>query len=268
MSHLSHWSFRFAKKVIIRPAQFDRLAKASTERFENELVIHLNTFASRHCEVIGEEYVRQVIRLGFEKCERYSFTLQGPIRFFIELMFMFGSHFDTDVQHPWAAEGLNDKSLSVELMRGDGLHEQMTEYLSQVSGPEHTFAKKALRETRQLASEPPPTGNGGLRSQLTTRMQKIYPEKCEYLGRDRLQAVIDGGISVAQSNDVTSLDGLRLFAVLAFALGHGFANDPLYPWIAGTLNNSPIEDPNIRAEKLQQKAILYLDRVLAYLEMN
>jgi hypothetical protein len=256
------------KKVIIRPAQFDRLAKASTERFENDLVIHLNSFARRHCDVIGEENVRQVIRLGFEKCEGYGFTLQGSIRFFIELMFMFGSHFDTDVQHPWATEGLKDQSVSAELMRADAIHDRMTDYLAQISGPENKFTRKALLDTRRMAAEPPPTNGNDLLGDLLTRMEKAYPEKCGWLGHDRLFSVIEGGLSLSHTEGVTTPENLRLFAVLAFALGHRFTDDPLYPWVASTLNHSSSEHPNIRAEKLQRKALLYLDRVLVYLETN
>jgi hypothetical protein len=254
--------------VQIRTAQFERFEEEGTRRFENELVEHLKTFANRHCKVIGDEGVRQVIRLGFESSKRYGFSMQGPMRFFIELMFMFGGYFDTDVQHPWAAEALADPLVEGELFRADALHQKMEDYLRVVSGPENAFAKSALRETRRLAAAPPPTSTNDLRDELMARMEKVYPEKCAWLGESRLGAVIDGGIGVATIQGVTSTTGLSLFAVLAFALGHRFADDPLFPWIAATLNHTTMTDPNTRAERLQEKALLYLDRVLAYLEKN
>ena len=232
------------------------------------MVAHLNNFAQRHCEVIGEDGVRQVIRLGFENSERYGFTMQGPMRFFIELMFMFGSYFDTDAQHPWAAEALNDPILTGELFRADSLHERMTDYLNNIAGPDNIYTKKALHETRRMASETLTSTGIDLYGELMPRVERVYPEKCAWLGKDRLSAVLEGGLSIAQTESVTSASGLRLFAVLAFALGHRFISDPLYPWIAATMNHSSIEDPNVRAEKLQAKTLLYLDRVLTYLEKN
>lgn len=252
----------------IRPNQFERLEAGGIRRFEDELVLHLNSFAERHCEVIGDDGVRDVIRLGFENSKRYDFSMQGPMRFFIELMFMFGGYFDTDVQHFWAAEVLDDPQLSGELFRADALHQKMEDYLSVVSGPQNAFAKSAMRETRRLAAEPPPSSTNDLRDELMARMEKVYPEKCAWLGESQLGAVIDGGIGVAMIQGVTSTTGLSLFAVLAFALGHRFAEDPLFPWIAATLNHATITDPNTRAERLRAKALLYLDRVLAYLEKS
>lgn len=254
--------------MLIRPSQFQRLEDESIRRFENEMVAHLNDFARRHCEVIGEDGVRQVIRLGFENCEQYDFTMQGPVRFFIELMFMFGSYFDTDIQYPWVAGALTDPLLTGELFRADNLHDKMTDYLSEVAGAENIYTKRALRETQRMASETVAQTSLDLRGELMPRLKKVYPEKCEWLGEERLMAVLEGGVSVAQTAGITSVVGLRLFAVLAFALGHRFHEDPLYPWIASTMNHPTITDPNIRASRLQEKTSLYLDRVLVYLETD
>jgi hypothetical protein len=48
-----------------------------------------------------------------------------------------------------------------------------------------------------------------------------------------------------------------------FAFGHGCTHDPLYPWIARTLKDERIKDPAARAERLEKKAITWLDHVLA-----
>ncbi len=67
----------------------------------------------------------------------------------------------------------------------------------------------------------------------------------------------------------TMSDALELppgFATPLFpAVGHGMARDPHVPWIAKTLNNAAIEDPNKRAERLHSKAMTYLDEILASL---
>jgi hypothetical protein len=244
------------------------LGEETTHRFENEMVVHLNNFAQRHCEVIGEDGVREVIRLGLENSEQYGFTMQGPVRFFIELMFMFGSYFDTDAQYPWAGEALSDPSNQMELFRADDLHRRMTDYLTLVSGPENFYAKRALREIRRMLSEALPSTVVSLHTELMPRLQLVYPEKYSYLREDRISAVINSGISVGETAGVSTSESLRLFVILAFTLGHHFADDPLYPWIADTLNDPTIVDPNLRTEKVKEKALLYLDGVLGCSEKN
>ena len=50
---------------------------------------------------------------------------------------------------------------------------------------------------------------------------------------------------------------------MAFAVGHGFASDPLLPWVERTLQNEALGDANKRVERLYAKSMTYLDEVLA-----
>jgi len=50
-----------------------------------------------------------------------------------------------------------------------------------------------------------------------------------------------------------------------FAMGHGFATDPLFPWIRTTLNDPLIHDPAQRVRRLVSKIKTYLDAVLKHL---
>jgi hypothetical protein len=54
--------------------------------------------------------------------------------------------------------------------------------------------------------------------------------------------------------------------ILALAFGHGYASDPLYPWIARTLDDRTIADPAARADRLTRRALAWLDRVLVNYE--
>ena len=183
-------------------------------------------------------------------------------------MFMFGSYFDSDVQHPWATEALHDPIIppEMQMFRADSLHQKMVDYLERVSGPGHRYARNALRETRRMAFEPFSPSASDMPAEVQKRMETVYPEKCAWLGRKRLRAVLYQGIDVACLKRVTTTRGMTLFAVLAFALGHRFADDPLFPWISHTLENASTANPNTRAEKLEAKSLLYLDHVLKHLE--
>jgi uncharacterized membrane protein len=49
-----------------------------------------------------------------------------------------------------------------------------------------------------------------------------------------------------------------------FAFGHGCLNDPLYPWIAMTLEGDAIGDSDARTRRLERRALTWLDHVLGY----
>ena len=85
----------------IREEQMAVFDQAARKSFEDEMVQHLAEFVPKQCEVIGEQQVRKVIQLGIERARIYSLTIRGPVRFYIELMFVFGSDFDTDPLLSW-----------------------------------------------------------------------------------------------------------------------------------------------------------------------
>jgi hypothetical protein len=49
-------------------------------------------------------------------------------------------------------------------------------------------------------------------------------------------------------------------------MGHGFSNDPLFPWISSTLTDEKFPDPNERAERLQRKVKIYVEKAVQNLE--
>lgn len=250
----------------IRKEQMEIFEQAAIRNFEDEMVQHLKKFSPRHCDVIGEDNVREVIRLGIERGKKYNLTNRGPVRFYIELMFMFGSDFDTDPQLPWAGKILNDPMEVDQKERADQLYEKMTNYLDNVAGPVNAYTLDALRKIRRAASEDVKFSGEAFESGMLSQMKRIYPQKCNYVGDAPLRMLIQRGVELAATYSVTITRGVALFVVLMFALGHGFSDDPLFPWASRTLKDEQITDPLIRAKRLEAKALTYLSHVLKYLE--
>ena len=251
--------------LIIRKEQMEAFEQSAIRNFENEMVRHMKKFSPLHCKVIGDNGVREVIRLGIDRAEKYSLTNRGPVRFYIELMFMFGSDFDTDPQLPWAGKILNDPMAMDQMEQADQVHEKTTDYLDNVAGPVNAYTLDALRGIRRAASEDVTFSGEAFESGMLSQMKRMYPQKCKYVGDAPLRMLIQRGIELATTSSVTTTRGVALFVVLMFALGHGFSDDPLFPWASRTLKDPKIVDPDKRAQRLEDKAITYLDRVLAYL---
>ena len=249
----------------IRQQQVDVLEKAALKKFEDEMVEHLCEFAPRHCEVIREPAVRQVIRLGIALAQSYGMTSRGPMRFYIEMMFVLGSAFDTDPQFEWAGETLRDNILA-ESSRAETLYAKLMDYLDKVAGPANEFALRALRETSILAKQPLTFASKGFEGVMLAEMKRIYPQKCAYVGAAPLKALIQEATSGAQLVGFAMPQSMALFVVLMFAMGHGFAYDPLFPWVSRTLTDPRVADPERRAQRLQNKAVTYLDFILANID--
>lgn len=249
--------------LTIRPQQEQAFRKASLRRFEDEMVEHLNAFAPKHCEVIGEPAVRNVIQLGMDRAKRYGFTHRGPVRSYLELMVMFGSYFDSDPQLPWVGEILNDRSQPDQMARADRLYHRTEEYLDEVVGPDNEYYMESLRRISQARIEDFPVSGGDFEGAAVKALNTFYPQKCESMEQPRLRILIQGCIKNATEYGVSTWSAVLLFIVLAFTLGYGCAADPQFPWIGTTLNDARLGDPNARAARLHKKATAYLAGALA-----
>ncbi|RZB33588.1 MAG: hypothetical protein SRB2_03934 [Desulfobacteraceae bacterium Eth-SRB2] len=250
----------------IRSDQMKVFKEAAQRSFENEMVIHLTQFSPPLVKAIGEEQLRKTVRFGIDKANSYGFTFRGPVRFYLELMFLLGGHFDTDPQYLWAAEILSDQDAAPQIQRADQLYLKTVEYRKNVVGPKDAYSIKALRKISLLASQSqqPPAIDSipAILQQLT----HIYPQKAAYVGDEGLKALIYEARDKAESSQFSTDRAIAFLVLLMFSLGHGCSDDPLYPWINHTLNNDKIPDPAARAKRLEKKALTWLDHVLAYFE--
>ena len=99
--------------------------------------------------------------------------------------------------------------------------------------------------------------------ELLQEMSRAFPQKAADVGEPALVALIEHGRAAARRFGFTATRAEALIVVLMFAFGHGCVADPLYPWIAHTLADERIVDATARAERLEKKALTWLDQVLS-----
>ncbi len=249
--------------LTIRQEQIDAFRQYHLRKFEDEMVVHLQKFAPLHWQILGEPTGREVIRLGIDQAAKYGFTNRGPVRFYIELMFMFGSYFDTDPQHPWARAVLQNPEIADQMFRADRLFDGMGEYVAQVPGPKHKHFIEALERLKKTNMEEVARPGIPLEDSAARALREIYPETCEYLGEPIIKQLIQHGFSLAQRYGFDSVRGMLLMVGLTFFMGYNFPQDPLCGWIGRRLDDKRRPDPAARTEELYAKAILYMNHVLA-----
>jgi hypothetical protein len=247
--------------MIIRAEQMKVFEERAWQQFEEEMMAHSKDFSPRLCEVIGDEQLRVAVRAAIARAVDYGFTNRGPIRLFVEMMFLCGSLFDTDPQYPALGEAL--RSETDQMRRAEQIHDLHNAYLERVSGVGAVNVHTALRGLVAFARRPLTVSFDDLHGDMLLEMQHIFPQKVAFVPEEGLRALIDEGIAEAQRY---SFEGVRpsvLLVVLKFAFGHGCTDDPLYPWIARTLKDQRIVGPEARATRLEKKALTWLQHVVA-----
>jgi hypothetical protein len=254
--------------MIIREEQMQAFRRSAVYQFDCEMVEHLQTYAPDLSQVLGEEGVRRVIQLGRERGSKYGFTNRGPVRLYIELMFSLGSDFDSDPQLPWAGELLQQGGRGRDQMTdAQELYSAAVGYFDEVMGPHDWYAIEALERYDRLTPERFRRLPGGFEERIMASLRAFYPEKYAR-SRPGLHTVINRGIKAATGYSATGERAPLLFIVLMFIFGHGILTDPLYPWVAATLNDPRVEHPDDRIQRLQRTAEIYLARMLEHLAVN
>lgn len=228
--------------------------------FEDEMVAHSMAFSPMQCSILGEAQVRQLVRFGIERACAHGFGQRGSIRLYLEIMLLYGSDFDTDVQYPAFYRVLRNGG--DEMIRAEMLYDETVRYQNEV-GRENAFnVWNALAALEDFSATSPHFTERAFEQELLGKLERVFPLKVRYSGRLGLLALIRKGQKLARVYQLPNLKGDALVVALMFAFGHGCTKDPLYPWIARILNDDNIVNGDRRSFCLQQMASIGLDRAL------
>jgi hypothetical protein len=247
--------------LVISEQHMAALHRTAVVRFENEMVSHSLAFAPRLARVLGDEQLRRAIGGAMTRAQTHGFTQRGPVRLWIEAMFLFGSGFDDDPQYPWAAAILQAPTDAMQ--RANALYARVLDYQARVAGAGGVNTRAALRKLAQLSERPPAPAPGAAEDALVWELANVFPEKAAYAGKQALRALAAEGVALARKAGFETPRARLALAMLMFMFGHRCADDPLYPWIARTLHDPRIADPAVRADRLERKALTWLGHVLA-----
>lgn len=248
--------------LTIRQEQNEAFRQHHLKKFEDEMVEHLDTFAPQPCKMAGEAAVRAAIRLGINHAGRYGLTNRGPVRFYIELMFMFGSHFDSDPQHTWATAVLYDPETVGQTAKAERLFRSLNSYLDQVPGPNNKNYLRALHRLNAARVEDVAVTRAPLEQSAANALRSIYPEACSFMGDQGTRTVVLHSFEKGRKFGFTTPKGMLLMVALSLFMGHAFPEDPLCRWIARRLDRRQTPDSAKRIDDLHAKAMTYLRHVL------
>lgn len=244
----------------MRNEQLDRLKFVALERFENEMVDHASLFSPRLYEVIGEDQMRHAVKRALGRARTYGFTCRGPMRLYVELMLLYGCDFDSDPQYSVVGGML--RAPQDQMRKAEEIFVHAVYYQEKVAGSNAERVFKALEFLAQVARSADYRPRGSV-DELCGALTRAFPEKAEYVGQDNLLALIQRAFHECYELQFDSPRARMLVAAMMYAFGHGFACDPLYPWISRTLKNERLETPDARAARLEKRALTWLDHVLA-----
>lgn len=235
---------------VIRSEQLSQMGDAISARFDDELVRHLSSYAPFETEMLGQDGLRRLVILAKQRAAVVGFTHRESIRLYLDLMILLGSGFATDPQYPWVTAALVPSVKTPEQKwRARTLHRNTLRYTHAVLGEKREFLFAALQRVGH-SSGLEFWLQGNVPEPLISNLRLIFPEKCSYLGDAVLRSVIQLAARRAEDYGVSLQQGVVLFAILIFLLGHEVDRDPTVPWVEVSMRDTASLEPRERVERL------------------
>ena len=93
----------------IRKEQMKTLGDCMLQEFEDSMVAHVEKFFPGQHATMREAGVREIVRHGIERAEKYNIISERDVCKYIDVMFVYGRDFDVNPKLPWAIRILNDR---------------------------------------------------------------------------------------------------------------------------------------------------------------
>lgn len=254
--------------LFIRRQPTETFEETLLERFVAEMTEHAVTAYPVMCRQIGTPQVADAVRRAVDRAKTYGFNNQGPIRLFIEMVFVFGSEFHDDPQYSWAMQILSACTQETQAVCAERLYEHFIDYHDQVAH-EGRFADPAQwNGLCDPAHWPRDPRDERFVVCVLDAMERLYPDKYHYQGRGDLVGLIGEARHRAADLGFSATSDYALVALLMFALGHGCLDDPLYPGISAIVRDAALGARDTRAQRLVAHAHELFPALHAFAEPN
>ncbi|MBF0233808.1 MAG: hypothetical protein HQK65_12335 [Desulfamplus sp.] len=237
------------------------------KNFESEMWVHLQGFAPHLCKVAKENRVRLLIRQGIKNAKMYGFVNRGPVRFYIELMFVLGSHFDTDPQYAWVHEFLT-YSNDDQTYRSMCLYEKYMLYTSQTMGEKNSMLIAALEKTLLLHPDSMKSPETASKTELSKLMESVYPERFSTFDQSTVTKIMDSAITTSNKHKAIKFSSLSISTLLTLFVGWRYDTEPLYHWIGKLLTDESFQSPDDRYIAVFNQSKKDINAVVKYWKEN
>lgn len=233
---------------------------AAEVSFEAEALEHIRQAYPAAVQGVEEARLKQLISNGAERAEKHGFKARGPVRMFLDFLVILGHEFDQDPVLFWVSDILNDREGLDEMTQAARLHLHVTTYLDLVYGPKGEHVAKGLEHIARAPTEELTAVGRSYESSAIPWLQALHPRKCAFAGAAALTQLMQTAQQASTRCGLPAPEGPPLLLGLMFAFGAGVLTDPLFPWVASSLE--PGGDAKMRLERLTVRTQTYMRQAL------
>ena len=203
--------------------------KYKRESFIEELLPYFKEKDAFHSAAIGDNGLRDVIRLGIERASLHGLTRKSPVKLYIHMMLYLGSYFDDDPLLPWVQDILkSDNFDEAQAEKANELRSGFIEYLEEISGKNGEHLQSFMKTCQaKLDEENSQISN----NDAVSFIKSGYPQKFQHVGSDLMSRLVDHSEQFCRANDLSEGRSVLSLSCLRLVYGTRMLEDPLFPWM-------------------------------------
>ncbi len=230
--------------MLIKAPQIASFRQLRLERFELEMLGHIEAFFPAHHRAIPEPALRNVIRLAHKRAGRYGLRSVRSVCVFLNSALWLGSRFDSDFQYPWAGAALTDPDIEGEREKADRLGAASVAYMQELAGPGERYFLELRNRLIGSGSTLIDDWMADSGSPVSARCAACFPQKWAMMSAEARSGLIAAGKRQSARYGMHDPAAVSVFTLLMFLLGSAFDTDPQFPWAAAIL-----QDPDFTQEQ-------------------
>lgn len=194
----------------------------SKNAFINELSEHCKEMFPFIFNGLGTKRLKVSLAKLINNAKASNITQRGPLQLYIDMAIVLGSGFDTDPMYSCFRTVNEQHSFGTELEKSMLVHDKFNRYLADVMGESNLYI---LDFKNKLANEIfYGFSNVNFNEQVFDLLKSLYPQKCMYLGYDKVKDLICLGLENSDTYCL-NLSARAAFILVMFIVGHEFQSD-------------------------------------------
>lgn len=229
--------------------------------FTEEMVAYFSDNEKYYAELIGEDGLREVVKLGINRAKSHGITWQSPVRLYIHLMFHLGSYFDVDPLLTWARKTLeNPDYAGAQQVRMNRVREQKILFFNDIYGENREHLKKIIsRVYADVKSGNLPNRDIEINGYISSMMPNRFKEENKALILDLVADTQRHLINLG----MTRISSTVILTIMRILYGIGVPNDPLFPWVRNILYTEGVHEKD---DQFMHEAECYFSKIMDYSE--
>lgn len=202
--------------------QLAMLDRFSANSYASELALHCKNVFPLLYKMQGERRLKDNIYELIGKAKLSNVTQRGSTQLYFDMSVTLGNEFEIDPMYSDLSFKSKGLSLYNEFNRSLVIYEKFNEYVRNVIGEDNEYIKSFLEhlegESFYYLNE------GSSFNEIYEMLNNIYPQKVEFLGRDKVSALINYSNERLKGYDLNAKKKSS-YIILLFVNGCGFEKD-------------------------------------------